>query len=567
MSAWLSFTITPVQGFVEAARTVRDLRVGSDILCLLAHAAYQAATAIGAPRPVLPASPDRAHMPNTFLLEYDAETDAKTAGDQAVEAAEDAWTGLAADVKGLIGITDSGWELQIKSYFDIRSLVIPLGGCKDAAERHKRAALALGSTKLIRHTPADQGSGRSKCTIMGEWEQIGHPAPYSRDRLHVREGERLCAVALVKRFAPLARCADPGLKDLAGEVPDTGGVATQAWAASATASAEWEAYRTAAKGLGEPPISRLLLEGRDQIIEDLGKARSTEVDAVCAARRALTDAVRNELGPPPRYYAILCLDGDDMGKWLRREKSTYIREEGFEVWVSEELLCYCCKVRCIVDGHNAYLVYAGGDDVLALTPLATMPQLALDLREAYPDFSGEHEAGPSTASIGVAVVHYKSNLQEGLQTARRMLRRAKDDGRDRIGLAVHKRSGGATECTASWEALRAMEVVRGFYQGPQPMSDRWLGRFGELAGTLSAAASAAPVRNQVTYFAARAEGAEDRKALFPDAVGALWDSVAASVKKAVDERGSGDPPRERIETLLALAGLASFLDRGVDLHG
>ena len=43
MNAWLSFSLTPVQSFLQAARTVRDLKVGSKLLSYLAGQAFDAA--------------------------------------------------------------------------------------------------------------------------------------------------------------------------------------------------------------------------------------------------------------------------------------------------------------------------------------------------------------------------------------------------------------------------------------------------------------------------------------------------------------------------------------------
>lgn len=110
------------------------------------------------------------------------------------------------------------------------------------------------------------------------------------------------------------------------------------------------------------------------------------------------------------YYAILALDGDEMGKWIAgakmpklgdqvaREVQTYFQQKGkgevldrarplnpsFHLHFSEMLAnfsLYC--VRPIVEAHRGRLLYAGGDDVLAMLPADTALDCAYALRQAF----------------------------------------------------------------------------------------------------------------------------------------------------------------------------------------
>ncbi len=135
-------------------------------------------------------------------------------------------------------------------------------------------------------------------------------------------------------------------------------------------------------------------------------------------------------------------------------------------------------VRPIVESeYHGTLVYAGGDDVLAFVPLPEALDVALHLRAAFSghrplpapngaaptgrqeiDFEAEVSGfrqrgnrivttlGPeASASVGMALAHYKTPLGEVLGAARGMEERAKEAGRDHLAVALLKRSGERTE--------------------------------------------------------------------------------------------------------------------------
>jgi len=124
----------------------------------------------------------------------------------------------------------------------------------------------------------------------------------------------------------------------------------------------------------------------------------------------------------PKYFAVLALDGDEMGKWVsglhpnmptlgdqlsdyvdpdtgqRAGAKTYFEQHGlvdllkrkrplspsFHLQFSEMLANfsnYC--VRRIVEAHDGRLIYSGGDDVLALLPADKALACARALREAF----------------------------------------------------------------------------------------------------------------------------------------------------------------------------------------
>jgi len=157
----------------------------------------------------------------------------------------------------------------------------------------------------------------------------------------------------------------------------------------------------------------------DRLYTDYGlKANYTKIHKCLASLRELLD-VAEDLGivTPPKYYAILTMDGDHAGRWLSgthkgltelgRVLHPRVEEELREVpgWeellkakrlmtpslhaaISDALASFALKVvrYVIEERHTGRVIYAGGDDVLAFLPLEDALSAARELRAL---FSGE----------------------------------------------------------------------------------------------------------------------------------------------------------------------------------
>jgi CRISPR-associated protein Cmr2 len=165
-----------------------------------------------------------------------------------------------------------------------------------------------------------------------------------------------------------------------------------------------------------------------------------------------------------KYYAILMLDGDSMGRWLSGEfleNKTELKE--FHKKLTKELGTYAECVdgekseNGIIKEPRGKLVYAGGDDVLAFVNLNHLLPVMKELRTNFPEFE---EFGfeikdnkKSSASAGIAIAHYKTPLSEVLKWARKMEKEAKsiDDDKDAFAIAVLKRSGEIRKAVFKWQ--------------------------------------------------------------------------------------------------------------------
>jgi CRISPR-associated protein Cas10/Cmr2 subtype III-B len=220
--------------------------------------------------------------------------------------------------------------------------------------------------------------------------------------------------------------------------------------------------------------------------------------------------------PGEKYFAVLALDGDEIGKWVSGEKTPTLgsqfsdytdannaQRQGARVYFENhqgtELLAThrplspayhiqfsqalsnfaLLATRIIVEAHKGRLIYAGGDDVLALLPADTALACATSLRQAFrgedPSVAGIRSTSPgylsisndqlgqpisfivpgpaAEVSVGIAVAHFKSPLQDAIRTAQQAEKRAKNQlGRAAVALTVIKRSGEITEWGTKWQS-------------------------------------------------------------------------------------------------------------------
>ena len=643
--AFLSFSIGPVQSFISAARSLRDLWSGSSLLSWLA---FQAMTPIledfGPTAFVFPSlrgnflldhwlakrdialspPPHRpvTGLPNRFLALVPYGRDGETGhqmGERCEQAVREAWKNGAEKIRNFLhqklGDTFPGWDERWSEQIDtlpeiswvvvserelsdaacaslagkgfdeawadsaaIRTMAQALpakdrpGYAQDQAGRWQAqietVARVAEAARLCRPVPvisAAPGLHPLKCTILGTFDQMG-PANLAESKLfwekmseiekagvRVREGERFCAISLVKRFsAPLI------LDDIlrADRFPDTATLAAQAW-------------------LDQAKIDPAKFVGwNGQWLH--GEATPEDEEAQKSLRRQVVDARETQkLPPPPSYYAILVADGDEIGKWLAGRNAPKLHEmmhpklvayyeslrneaarrgldarrpvgPGLHAAISAALHHFATiRVPCLIAEARGTLVYAGGDDVLALVPVENALASAIKLREAFSEEACM--GGKASLSLGMAVVHYKEDLRAALDAARKAEEAAKHEGRNRLGLHIMRRSGEHAGCTMPWEVVGHLDALRLAFLKD---SDRWAYRLRAEAATLDGLAPEA-IKAEFRRLLKRAEVSKETR----DRASLVFDTCTC-------EKGGIIGPLA--ETVAILAQSAAFLARGHD---
>lgn len=235
--------------------------------------------------------------------------------------------------------------------------------------------------------------------------------------------------------------------------------------------------------------------------------------------------VKTLLGRKPEtYYALVLMDGDQMGKWLSGDLaptyeamfhpqirnairtrfadqatlSAYLQaprapSPAYHSAISSALNGFALQMaqRVTERAHKGKLLYAGGDDLMALCASDDLPSLMAGLRAAYSgsahNFDGASDIGrcgqghalvdgrlvrlmgeQASASVGAVIAHMMAPLNAVLRELRTAEPRAKTaGGRDAFSLSLVKRSGGAVQLTAKWrygdlDTLHVLEELRNF---------------------------------------------------------------------------------------------------------
>ncbi len=410
------------------------------------------------------------------------------------------------------------WERQTKfeSFFEVFWVVVP-GSLEDYQNWLKVTILALDTRKRLRNfLPQDEPGEKS--TVSGEREALHGPRPergeVRRFWRHLTEtaphrisakdiskdgSERLDAIDTIKRFALYSPELKPKLDRI--DFPSTSSVAAASLVnkllekapSSETLQKVLENWKVATKDLAEMPpgaISYLATKAKqidyEWILERDGDCYFEEAytsryfeenylitdnpeeqkrekerglnlklkskDFIPNCLQALGELLKAVGTRPTPYYALIQMDGDNMGSIInnvagRKEHtdisqalSTFAREKAPEI---------------VQNTHPGRLVYSGGDDTVAFTPLEGMLEMVEALNQKYNEILREavvsRDKGEVTASLGIAIAHHFTPLSLVRRAALEAEKLAKRRyGRNAFVITVIRHSGEQTRVGCRW---------------------------------------------------------------------------------------------------------------------
>ena len=656
--SWLAFqAMTPVLDRLGPTAFVYPALRGSPLVDLWLRRTVKLDDRV--PMPSLPARMAPS-LPNRFVAVVPLGSegvDAEALRQACLDAARAGWRRLAKSVRRKVDQRLASihkdwawlWDRQIESALDIAAAVAPMGdlsdnriarlvgapdfasGWRDAGKVRALAlaiplahrpnydqqsagrwqaqmdmsARLLAAVRSVRHIPEfpqpTSGPSPAKCTMFGSWEQMG-PASFDDARnfwrrasksvslagVRLRSRERLCAVALTKRFAGPALLADE--LDIAPGVlrfPDTATVAAADWLHTAGIDPDKERRRNCGHWSG----LWLHWRRRDEV-KDEPVPKNDLWNRIRDARK------RHEW--PPVYYAVIALDGDEMGQWLAGQKTpplgrllhrklrSYfegLRDSRAELGlaarrpvgpalhgaISAALSTFATEVAPeIVAAHRGTLIYSGGDDLLALCPVSTSLACVRDLRAAFSGRDDPANDGWRTCadgrritmgacasmSGGLAIFHFHEDLRLALEAARTAENAAKDAGRDRLALVTARRSGVAARAICPWQFVPRLDKLR--RQFADGASDRWTYRLrAEMPALASDRLPLEAMQAEIRRLADRGPA---------DGTGSSSPNGAeiADVFKTWCELRHGDGGGDLLRDFATLCQSASFMARGRD---
>ena len=505
MTTRLHISIGPVQGFVAQSRRTRDLWGSSYLLAFLSAHAMRGTVSAGG-RLILPAAevveqdrlyqwvsgrregepPRIGSLPNHFMVEVEGKaSDVAHAG---VQALNGAWEGVCRAVwstlvqpASLAGEgTEDIWARQTGSFWEVTWI---------AGDAESTRGLLARRKHWRTHRPTEEPG--DKCTVMHDLQELsGFIRARSSEQqdafwqrvcdgrlglLDLRDNERLCAVALVKRLFPKVAREAVGWDVDASHWPSTVYVGAVPWIrragsavpqqAAAYACAVEQCVNDDVLPIRRPPFALdtqsaggfpkldanylhrefVMSERRCPLVNN--DAASGARDKLAERLQSIYDATDKQgrrLGPPPTFYALLLADGDRLGELAG--------SVGYEA-VSKALGTFTGRAPEIINQHDGVAVYAGGDDVLAMLPAPSALCCAQALSDAYRSaFTDTGSRGDATLSAAVVFAQVRVPLAHVLGEAHRLLDAvAKDrNGRDSLAAAVLKPGGRYCEWVSAW---------------------------------------------------------------------------------------------------------------------
>ncbi|BAF60109.1 predicted hydrolase [Pelotomaculum thermopropionicum SI] len=521
----VTFHIGPVQDFIATARRSHDLWYGSWLLSELAKtAALEVVRYNGGDSSCLifPASEgDSLEQLKSFDFSAPNKVVAVVScnpvelGDAVKESINRRLDELSNDVfRGINGFEREVAVQQVKDFIEFFWASYPLNGNYKQARDFAEAVLS--ARKATRDfAQVSWGSSEPKCSLDGCRESVIAETIYKQmndDKLYksyrVQRGEYLCGVCLLKRHGKRGReeyffstshvAALPLLERLTGQHRPL-----------------VEEYVGKLKELGIPPGDLETVrpphpvfgpnDGHLLYEERFREFFFQEKEKIQIAQKALREFLKKAFGDkkPLPYYALLCADGDHMGKVIDAQKTPEKHRE-----LSRSQSSFALEARRIVKENNGSLIYSGGDDVLALVPLHKVLDCACRLsktfRERLAGFKGEdggEEISP-TLSVGIAVAHHLEPLSDVLELARSAEKAAKSvPGKNALAVTLSKRSGSERMVKGTWGDLdrqlkwlinlhRNEDVPDGAAYELYDLARRLETRNEELKGTLQEAACA-----------------------------------------------------------------------------
>ncbi len=473
-------SIGPIQSFIASARRTSDLYFGSLLLSELSKAAAKSVTdQCGLESLIFPAPIKREELAPSSDLNVANKIIAvinqppQTMGELVCKAImerlnnfkDEAYTGIRDKIYGNVA------DQQIKDFVEYFWVAVPHEDEKQYVETRTKLEAVMAARKNTRNfSKVEWGSYRPKSSIDGQLESVIPEKKYSEKQDSIEEKKRKARSLYIDYGAgPAERLSGVDLLKRQGAIhkgfPSTSHMATIPFLQrlthikdKETVTKAWEDYIRVLKPIAiSPDLEQVYVFPPDPILGTydgslLFEERLVdivEVDRRDQAKLQKIQMVKTALGAfyqavdtprPTPYYAILHADGDFMGTVIDHQQTPAAHRS-----LSQVLDGFARGVKAIVNQHQGALVYAGGDDVVALLPLHTVlactRALAENFKEALKAFHNKDGQNP-TLSAGIAIVHHLDPLQDSVELARKAEKKAKKEPqKNSLAITVSKRGG------------------------------------------------------------------------------------------------------------------------------
>lgn len=555
--------IGPVQEFIASARKCRDLWFGSWIISELARAAAKGVVTAEGREPS-----DVLVFPGASIDDRDRSVANKIVARILQPANIVAEQAEMATRKRLVELRDRAFARanrrrgaregffraevatqQVDEAFEFLWAASPetdqLNAYKNALDDAERLLAAVKNSRVWSQPPW-AADGVPKSTLDGLREAVIKP-------------ERLCGVGVLKRFG--VRDEDQASDGMTPErIPSTLHIASGPFRkgiGAIDAQKKWDEYRADLNAIDRQIVSDLTLTPRpdeqtgrvdgtvfyeNRLIEAMKEMGIADEDKHKRAKIVLRKFLRDmppSLREPIPYYALLLADGDRMGKVINSLTSPKDHRN-----LSDTLESFASSTRKTIEtDHDGALIYAGGDDVLALLPLHNALTCATKLAKEFATqmrpwkiTEDDGQKRSPTLSMGLVIVHQLFPLDEALEMVRRTEKVAKDvPNKNAVAIVVKKRGGEPIGVEGRWGMLdERLRTLIGLHLD-EAISSKAQYELMDLAERLDGAGELTETLKRVREAEAKRILARKRK----DGGGALMDDA---VRERLASLGAFDDP-------------------------
>ncbi len=155
-----------------------------------------------------------------------------------------------------------------------------------------------------------------------------------------------------------------------------------------------------------------------------------------------------------KYFAIVQCDGDNMGKLISGETGAdNLDEQVSRIQAfSSKCMTYTERAYDLVSSSGGFLIYAGGDDLLFLSPIISgntnIWKLCREIAVEFNRIFNPNGTSEASLSLGISINYYKFPLYEAFQDALGLLfeeakifTRGKGNAKNNGAIRIHKASG------------------------------------------------------------------------------------------------------------------------------
>lgn len=142
----------------------------------------------------------------------------------------------------------------------------------------------------------------------------------------------------------------------------------------------------------------------------------------------------------PKYYCVYRMDIDNLGKWMSGKNLSNDDElYNYQQKLSNNINKFFSEIRNLFSENQIYgkLVYAGGDDLLAIIPVNDMFKLYYSIENKFKKYVQEsqeknYDYNDITYSTGMFIAHYKTPLGEILRVSKESIEMVKNKFKYRV---------------------------------------------------------------------------------------------------------------------------------------